>query len=343
MLKNHQRLRTFLTGVAFAGVCSFAGASAAYAQDPAQQSDDGEGSRQIMFDMTKNRPKPAAQSSPQTSRTPVKRSYHRVPSRSGSTARNAGNNNTTSTTPVRNTPAAGAEFSQVGVTFWRLRPSKPTDTGPKVTVNEDGRALSLTPERVASETPLKAGERVRITIESPRKGYLYVIDRDQYADGTSGDPLLIFPTTRIRGGDNSVEGGRLVEIPDQESNPPYFKVTPSKPTQVGEWLTILVTPKPLDELTIGRSPLKLDPAQVAKWEAQWGVKAEQYEMDGGPGQTWTAAEQAAAGSQGRSLTMEEPVPQTIYRVPTKAGNPLMVTVPLLYGSSPSTAVKPSTK
>ena len=54
------------------------------------------------------------------------------------------------------------------------------------------------------------------------RAYLYVIDREQYADGTQGEPYLIFPTTRTRGGDNSVKAGRVMEIPSQDDNPPYL-------------------------------------------------------------------------------------------------------------------------
>jgi hypothetical protein len=47
------------------------------------------------------------------------------------------------------------------------------------------------------------------------EGYLYVIDREQYEDGTLGEPVQIFPTTRTRGGDNSVKPGSLIEIQDR--------------------------------------------------------------------------------------------------------------------------------
>ena len=69
-----------------------------------------------------------------------------------------------------------------------------------------------TPERIEADTPLKVSERVRITVESPRAGYLYVVDREQYADGSLGDAYLIFPTTRTRDGDNKVRPGKLIDI-----------------------------------------------------------------------------------------------------------------------------------
>ena len=56
---------------------------------------------------------------------------------------------------------------------------------------------------------LAIGQRVRLSIESARTGYLYVINRELYADGSTGEPYLIFPTTRLHRGDNKVTIGRI--------------------------------------------------------------------------------------------------------------------------------------
>ena len=42
-------------------------------------------------------------------------------------------------------------------------------------------------------TPLRDGDRMRLSIEAPWDGYLYVLNREQYADGSTSDPYLIFP------------------------------------------------------------------------------------------------------------------------------------------------------
>ena len=42
--------------------------------------------------------------------------------------------------------------------------------------------------------------------------------------------------------------------------------------QTEEELTVLLAPRPLEGLQIGRTPLALAPEQTAKWEAQWGGK-----------------------------------------------------------------------
>lgn len=233
-------------------------------------------------------------------------------------------------------PSGGAlEVAQLGLTLWRLRPSMETDRGARLLEQESASAgdeREWTPERVEAESQLRIGDRLRLSIESPRTGYLYVIDREQYSDGTLGDPYLIFPTLRTRGGDNQVRAGRLIEIPSQEDSPPYFKLTRSRENQTGEVLTVIVTPRPIEELSIERNRLKLTSEQVVRWEKMWGVSAERFEMDGGAGTAWTKEEQGAGATMGRSLTQEEPGPQTIYRVAVKSGTPLLITVALGYGS-----------
>jgi hypothetical protein len=227
--------------------------------------------------------------------------------------------------------SAGSLLEQVGITIWRLRASTSSDDGPKIVVQEGGGTMWLTPERTQTGTLFTIGERVRLSIESPRTGYLYVIDREQYADGTLGEPSVIFPTLLARGGDNRVSAGMLVEIPDQKDRMPYFNLTRHREDQIGELLTVLVTPQPIAEIKIGMKQSKLSPEQVLNWESMWEAQAELFEMEGGAGASWTKEEQQAGGVSGRSLTQEEPTPQTIYRVRVKPGNPLLVNVPLRYG------------
>jgi len=97
----------------------------------------------------------------------------------------------------------------VGVTLWRLRPANRADAGERLIVHDDNATTEWLPERISANTKLVQGDRLRISVEAVRAGYLYVIDREQYADGTLGEPYLIFPTKRTAGGDNEVAIGRL--------------------------------------------------------------------------------------------------------------------------------------
>src|SRR6185369_6020575 len=78
------------------------------------------------------------------------------------------------------------EGEVIGLTIWRLRASRATDNKDARLLLEDesNKEVEWTPERVEADTIFAAGDRVKLGIESPRNGYLYVIDREQYTDGT---------------------------------------------------------------------------------------------------------------------------------------------------------------
>jgi hypothetical protein len=220
----------------------------------------------------------------------------------------------------------------LGVTLWRLRASQPADAGARLLVQESG-AGELTAERLDVGQSVAVGDRVRLSIEAPAAGFLYVIDRELYGDGTMSDAYLIFPTSRTRQGDNAVRAGRLVDIPEQQDRPSYFTVRPSRAGQVGELLSIVVTPTRLDDLAIGAAPLKLPPDRVLSWEKTWAAPAQSFTQDGGAGKIWTRQEQQAATETTRLLTQDDPAPQTIFRVAAKKGTPVLVNVKLPYATS----------
>ena len=260
------------------------------------------------------------------------------------------------TTPVK--PSAPVKGTLVGVTVWSFRASKPADTREvRALVHEGDDDVELTPERVAADQPLAQGQKLRIGIEVSKAGYLYVIDRDEYADGSKGDPFLIFPARNIMGGNNKVlddnlapgaapmQGGliaaalreadfyavqvgpgMLVEIPAASDRVPYFTMKRSKPNQTKEVLTILISPTPIPGLTVaGRQ--QLDEKQLADWEKQWRVKSYQLGDAKTQGQTYTVAEKQAA-SGAKPLSKDDPLPQLMYRLDTRTGEAGMMDLPL---------------
>ncbi len=225
----------------------------------------------------------------------------------------------------------------VGVTVWRLRPSRSSDVAEvRELIHQQG---EWTPERVGGGTPLSEDSKVQLTIESPRTGYLYVFDREMYADKTFGDPYLIFPTLGLNGGDNKVSAGKVIEIPSAEDKPPYYTLKRSRDDHVGESLTVIVSDKPLPDLTIGRGALKISPVQFNAYEKQWGAVTQQLELDRGAGTAMSKAEKAAATGK-EELTQDDFPPQTIYRVQAKPGQPLLLTIPLSISSKPDKAPNP---
>lgn len=227
-------------------------------------------------------------------------------------------------------PPAGTTLAQLGVTFWRFRPSTAADKTKELVEEEEGEPTEWTLERIEEGIPFSPGQKVRLSIESlSRDGYLYVINREQYDDGTLGNPVLIFPTRKTADA-NWVKAGRLIYIPSATGK---FRIRPSKSVKahVAEVITILLTSTPLinkEQLRLGS--LELSRQQVDSWEKQWGAAATKYELDGGAGQAMTQKEQAAGIDSTQVLTQSDPAPQTVYRVAIKPDNAVLVTVPLKF-------------
>ncbi len=234
------------------------------------------------------------------------------------------------TTPA--IPVTGVDGdSVVGVTVWRLRRPLASDSGERLLVQEGSEEEAWIPERISGNTRLTPGDRVRVSVEAARTGYLYVIDREQYADGSFSDPYLIFPTTRTLNGDNKVDRGKLIEIPAQDDGPPYFTLKRSRPDQVAEVISILITPEPLTNVEITDKAQKLSTAQVAAWEKQWSIQVGSVELEGGAGQAWTKEEKEAGANRNTVLRAHAPAPQLVYyRDGVRAAEPMLLKVQLRY-------------
>jgi hypothetical protein len=220
-------------------------------------------------------------------------------------------------------PVEAVDGELIGVTLWRLRPATPSEEqkDARLLIRKNGNS-KLIPERVPSSASFGESEQVRLSVESPRDGFLYVVDRELYADGKMGNAYLIFPTRTTRGGDNTLTAGKVIDVPALSDQIPYFTLSRSRQDHTTEMLTLIVTPTKLD-LPLSDSPLKLDAAQLAQWEKQWGGKVEAREAPQSAGSAWTAAEKEAAEGT-RQLTQGDPLPQTIYKVAVKPGTALLL-------------------
>lgn len=255
--------------------------------------------------------------------------YRRVTPKKAATQNPTPQSTTPQSTILQTQPNDKTEGEMIGLTIWRLRASRAADSleARLLLEDESNKEVEWTPERVEADTVFAAGDRVRLGIESPRDGYLYVIDREQYADGAVSDPYLIFPTLRNRDGANSVTAGKLIELPGRSA----FRLKPMRPDYAGEVLTVLVTSEPLKEIKIGSSATRLDSEMIARWESQWAGAVERFELIGGAGKSYTKAEKEAGQDGSRILTQDDAMPQTLYHVSVKRGAPLLVTVPLRIG------------
>jgi hypothetical protein len=273
-----------------------------------------EEARQI-FDSYFARTRPSA---PNTTSAQPKPEYH-----SGDTPGSPAAKSTPKVTP-KTAPSA----STLGVTIWKMEPPRPGDGARLLVQAPNNEDRQYTPHRIESGDLVSRNDRVRLAIEAPSGGYLYVVDQEIYASGAFGAPNLIFPTNGTLGGNNHVTGAQLVEIPAQSDAMNTFLVDSARADYSGEHLTVILTPQPIPDLRISDQPLVLEPATFNAWVAKYHADYRHFELTGGKGQTWTAAEQQAGASGQRLLTQADPPPQTVFFFPDKAGQPILAALDL---------------
>ena len=230
-------------------------------------------------------------------------------------------------------PAATYEYSKVGVTIWRLQGDGSKDLGQE---GEEAQTL----EQVEVSTQLAIGSKVRLGIEPlSHDGYLYIIDREQFADGSYGTPHLIFPTLRTRKGNNLVHAFERVLIPKR---PSYFRINPSSTgkSQTAEVLTIIISPTELQlPEALGDKSMTLSADLVKEWEIKLSTPVVELEMVGSAGETTGAKDLGQVGEESQQLTADDPYPQTVYRATIKRGGAMLVTLPLRFEAAATSGGK----
>lgn len=243
---------------------------------------------------------------------------------------------------VKHPVATGRMTSNdIGITVWKMRRPLAIDAGVKLPVKVRGSVEMWSSVRVDPLSTFKAGDLIRLGVESPTRGYLYVINSEISSDGSFGDPTLIFPAPADQY--NSVSPGMLVDIPDQKEPFPYFKLNPKKGNYAGELVAVIITPTKLDfqvdesgkilnigaviNLSIGVDVqifgrIDKDDEVYTRAEADSACGARSREL------TRDKQERSPCGTQSRSLTRDEPLPQAIYRVNTYVGRPAIALIKL---------------
>jgi hypothetical protein len=118
--------------------------------------------------------------------------------------------------------------------------------------------------------------------------------------------------------------------------PSYFRINPSSTgkQQVAEVLTIIISPNKLQlPGVLTERPLTLSAELFKEWESKWSSPVDQLEIEGSTGERTQAKDLGQVGEEAQHLTADDPLPQTVYRVTVKRGNPLLVTVPLHFESA----------
>lgn len=222
------------------------------------------------------------------------------------------------------------QWETIGVTVWRVSPDGvPTADGKdtaRLMVQESGKEYS--PIRANADTVFKLGDKVRLSVESPRQGYLYIIDREMLGGDKLGAPAQIFPTMSARGGNNQMQAGWLTDIPAQTDRIPYFELASETPGYQGEMLTIIYSPTPLKDMTVPAKPDFIAAGLVDEMEKRYLHDAAEYEQQGSDGKGYTKVEKDAGGDGKRQLTQNDPYPQTKYRVKVRPKEPMMINIAL---------------
>lgn len=232
-------------------------------------------------------------------------------------------------------------ISDIGVTIWKMRRPLRADLGTKLPVKVKGTIEMWTAERVSVNSTFRAGDKIRIGIESPTAGYLYVINSELGADGSFGEPFLIFPSPVEQY--NWVGPGMLVDIPDQHGPNPYFNMSPNRHNYAGELLAVVISPEPL-KFSVDLKGKILDLENVLELEATFDVEVfsrtdnknkvySKSESDAACGSASRQLERESSGQTpcgvaSRELTRDEPPPQSIYRVKKYQGRPAIVFIRL---------------
>lgn len=217
-------------------------------------------------------------------------------------------------------------WKRLGVTIWRLASDKRSVDAEQdaATIKEAGASQSYVPTRVSAETVFALDDRVRLSFESPDSGYLYVIDREIYVDGTVGEPILIFPTMLARSGNNLIQAGQMVDVPAQSDRVPFFTLDSRNKNWRGEMLTVIISPTPLKDVEIPDSPSRIAASFVSVLEDNYLKNVREYEHEGSTGKAYTRTEKEAGGSLTRELTQKDPFPQTMFRVKMRQREPMLV-------------------
>ena len=217
----------------------------------------------------------------------------------------------------------------LGVTVWCLRTPKSKDTDSRLFVYDSGGSGdTFIPERVDLSRPLHDGDRIRLGIEVPRSGYLYVVDRERNHDQSFGNPILLFPSLQFNHGDNRVEPGQLIELPPPGAAIRSLRLVRRDDRHIGEDLIFIVSSRPLTQIVPAEAEQALPAPLIAQWDHDWAKTSMRLDLQDAPSASWTLAEKEAGSGSSSRLTRADPLPAAIFTIPATQGDTFLIHVPL---------------
>ncbi|HEX5885010.1 MAG TPA: hypothetical protein VFY67_10775 [Pyrinomonadaceae bacterium] len=233
-------------------------------------------------------------------------------------------------------PPRDQEYVRIGVTIWRFSAGQcPIPDCPVPAGGQKGLVDTSGGVRADDSSAFSTGERVRLALESlSHDGFVYIIDREKFADNTFGDPYLIFPTRNIYNGNNYARPGSQIHLPRAQG---CFCVKSRNPQKVlvADNLIVVVSPQPLlssEEIGAREIPL---PAKLAKYISRADKEpSHRGTLKDSVGLVQTPAE-LNAGTKGLfdtqpALTQNDLPPQNFYQSLVPRGVPAVFSVYLRY-------------
>jgi hypothetical protein len=204
-----------------------------------------------------------------------------------------------------------------------LTPYSPTAIGLGYTLymrDENGNAMRVDPSR-----EFRAGDRIRLSLETNTDGYLYIFHTEN-----NGEPQMLYPDVRLDRGDNRIEAHVPYEIPWNEPGVENWFKFDANPAN--ERLYVIVTRQPLPGIPTGEGLVSYCGQNRCPWRPPVGVWA-QVKANGQAkvgvvkgtsyGQKQTQTEQIAV-TRGLGLDQSAPEPSVI-RMNVSSDAPILVT------------------
>ena len=186
--------------------------------------------------------------------------------------------------------------------------------------DENGNAMRVDPSR-----EFRAGDRIRLSLETNTDGYLYIFHTEN-----NNDPQMLYPDVRLERGDNRIEAHVPYEIPWNEPGVENWFKFDANPAN--ERLYIVVTRQPLPAIPTGTALVSYCGQNRCPWRPPTGVWA-QVQMNGQAkvgvvkstsyGQKQSQTEQVAV-TRGLGLDQSAPEPSVI-RMNASTTAPILVT------------------
>jgi hypothetical protein len=224
-------------------------------------------------------------------------------------------------------PPPGAAFQRLGLTIWRKDKNAPAESG--------GKGVDAPLSRADDGALFRVGDKVRFGVEPlTQGGYLYIIDREQFSDGTQGPATLVFPAKNTYHGKNWALPGAPLLVPGPNS---YFTINvwSAGKSLAADVFTVILSPVPLlAEEQLGDSKLPLSDETVRLWEQMCSEENYSATLQGGAALRQSEAERSS-GAKGvdnpaATLTQADLPPQQVYQATVKPGQAMLVRFSLRY-------------